>query len=139
MITETEVRLLIMDRIADMAAAHTDYPLVVEQPGFTTVDQVLQTNPYVMYFLDFMGADQAEIGENPLVKCVGQLQLQAVYKEGTGEMAGAALRDFMRPYFSRINLGQVHFHVAEPYKGALIKGWEHLPLLLNFWYHSPNQ
>lgn len=134
--TETQARLLIMNRIADMAAAHSAYALVVEPDNFKVIDETLQTLPFVRCFLDFMGADQADIGTNPLAKFVGQLQLHAVFKEGTGMMEGTALREFMRPYFSLVDLGEIHFHVAEPYKGACIKGWEHLPLLLNFWYFS---
>lgn len=139
MITETQARLLIMDQIGTMAEAHTSYPLKIEQPGYDTLDETLQINPYVKYFLDFMGTDQADLGENPLGKHVGQLQLHAVFKEGKGMMAGAALRTFMRPYFSLVNLGGVHFHMAEPHKGACIKGWEHLPLLVDFWYFSAEQ
>lgn len=139
MITETQARLLIMDQIAFMAEAHTGYPLVVEQPGFALVDETLQLTPYVKYFLDFMGTDQADMGENPLGKHVGQLQLHAVFKEGTGMMEGTALRTFMRPFFSLVNLGGVHFHMAEPHRGACIKGWEHLPLLVDFWFHSAEQ
>lgn len=137
--TETEARLLIMSRIADMAEAHAPFALAVEQPGHQTIDETLQVQPFVRYFLDFMGADQAELGGNPLVKYVGQLQLHAVYKENTGEMEGAALRTFMRPFFSAVNLGGIQFHVAEPHRGAVIKNWQHLPLLLNFYFFSPNQ
>ena len=134
--SEVLARQGIMTAMAAAVTAHTSYPLVVEADNRKLVDQVAQSDPYIQISIAFMSAEQSDMADHPIVRQMGQIILAVAVKEGTGTAAGAALRDFIRPYFSMKNLGIVRTHAAEIYSSKTHMGWEYTPLLINFWYHD---
>lgn len=135
---ETLARAAIMTVIGQVVTDWTAYTLVVEPENRRVVDQATQVNPYLMVWIDFLSAQQADMADNPLVRYTGQIVIHVVAKCDSGTKPAAALRDFIRPYLSMQNLGTLHLDVAEIYRAKEIKGWEHFPLLVNFWYHETN-
>lgn len=135
---ETLARAAIMTVIQQAVDDWDDFPLLVETENRRIIDQATQVNPYLRVWIDFLGAQQAELGLNPLVRQTGQIMVQVVVKCDSGTRLPATLRDFLRPYLSLKNLGGLQTSVAEIYKSKEIKGWEHYPLLINFWYHEAN-
>jgi len=121
--------------IAQIKADFTAYPLKVEIDNRNTVDQAAQTDPYLKVEIDYLpGGSQLDIGEQVLVRQVGQVCLYAIVKEDAGTAAAARLLDFVVPYFDRKVLGIVHLHPAQAIRGRAIKGWWYAPALLEFWY-----
>ncbi len=133
---ETAARLAVMTVIEQIVTDWTDYTLVVEPENHDVVNQATQVNPYLKVWIDFLGADQLDLGPTPREMQSGQVMLHVVAKCGTGTKSAAALRDFIRPYLSLKNLSGLQCHAAELYKPKEIKGWEHFPILVNFYYHS---
>lgn len=134
--SETSARLAIMDVVAQIVEAHTAYVLNVETDNRRPIDLALQQNPYLKVMIDFMGADQANLGANPITRHTGQIVIHVVTKVGSGTMQAAALRDLICPYFNLKNLGAVHCYAAERIRSARVGEWEHWPILINFWQHE---
>lgn len=132
--TLTEANAAIMTVVAQLVQDHTAYPLVVETDNRDVVDLALQGQPYLQVTIDFMGADQLDLGEKPRVKQHGQLLLCAVAKGGTGKAETLALLDFVMPYFDMANLGGVEFHAMEAAGAKEMKGLWRAATLGNFYF-----
>lgn len=135
MTTQTQASIDITAVIKQIIAAHTSYPLVVEQENKTTVDQDKQTKPYLKAEIHFMAADQIELGaQNQLVQQWGQIWLSAVCKPGAGTADVKALLDFVTPYFDCKKVGIVQCLAVTATLGKKADGLWHQPAIVNFWY-----
>ncbi len=134
MTTETAAVAEITTRLATAKAAWSAYTLIIETDNNKLVDQTTQVNPYLKASVLLYSADQMDMADNPFVKQRGQILLMVVAKENTGMAPTRALRDFLTPYFDLENLGTVQCQAAERHLGRTINGWEHTPLVINFWY-----
>lgn len=136
MTTQTQVATDITAVIKQIIAAHTDYPLVVEQENKITVDQEKQVNPYLKVEIRFMSSDQIELAaQNPLIEQWGQVWLTAVCKPGTGTAGVKALIDFVTPYFDCKRVGAVQCKAVTTANGKDVKGLYCMPAIVTFWYH----
>lgn len=131
----TQARQDIKAAFAQMRDDWAAYPLVIETDNRTTIDQATQTKPYLKVIVEFMGGGQADMADRPRVRQDGQIEVHIVDKCGNGTAEIDALADFILPYLDMKNLGIVHTHAVERYKGKDVKGWWHEPLLINFWFH----
>lgn len=132
--TETQVRTAIQTVLAEIQTDWTAYDLAIDTENRGVVDQT-SPNPYLCVEIDFMGGEQADMADRPLVKEVGQIVIEVVTKGGSGTVAGAALRDFITPYFDMKTFGELRTHACEKYRGRPKDGLYRLPLLINFWLH----
>ena len=134
MTTEAAAVAEITTRLATAQAAWSTYTLLVESENNSLVNQVTQVNPYLKLSVLMYSAEQMDMADNPFVKQRGQIVLMVVAKENSGMAPTRALRDFLTPYFDLENLGTVQCQAAERHLGRLVNGWEHTPLVINFWY-----
>lgn len=132
---QTDARTEIQTVLAAIQAAWTTYTLIIELDNRDQVDQSTQTNPYLQASISMLSAEQADMGDRPLVEQRGQIVLSVVAKEGTGMAPSTALLDFITPYFDLKAFGLVKCHAVQAYKSKSFKGWEYSPLLINFYFH----
>jgi hypothetical protein len=133
--SEVTARQNIMTVIQQIVTDWTAYTLAVDSENRDLIDQATQVNPYLEIEIDFLGATQADLGDRPFVRQVGQVVIDVVAKAGSGTAAASALRDFILPRFDLKVLGIVHCHEAELHRSKTIKDWDHFPILVNFWYY----
>lgn len=134
--TLTEVRQAVMTVIGQIVADHRDYPLKVETTNRDPIDQATQMDPYLQVTVAPMGGEAAELGRNPMVKQSGQILLAAVVKDGAGEADALALIDFVLPYFSTKDFGNLHCEAGHAVGGRLIKGLWYQPAIVPFYHFS---
>lgn len=136
MTTQTQASIDITAVIKQIIAAHTAYPLAVEQQNMGTVDQATQVDPYLKVEIRFLGADQIELGEkNQLVQQWGQVWLTAICKPGAGTAQVKALLDFVTPYFDCKRVGVVQCRAVTAADGKEVKGLWREPAIVNFYYY----
>lgn len=133
---QEQARVAIMTVLEKIQADFTEYPLHVEIDNVCSVDDPLQANPYLKVEIDFLpGGGQIELGQNPLVKQVGQLLLAAVVKEGTGSARARQLLTFVTPYFDMVNLSGLETHATQVHRSMTKDGKAYFPALADFWYY----
>lgn len=129
-----QARTDIATAVAAAVAAWVAYPLVVEMDNRSAVNYDTQQKPFLQVDSYYLGGDQLDLGDSPLVKQYGQIMLSVVSKEGTGIAESAALADFLVPYFELKNFVVVRTHAAEPQKSRILRGWHYQPVLIPFWF-----
>lgn len=126
----------------DIAAAlqlaideHSAYPLEVDMPNFSTISDAMQKDPYLKVEIKFMGAEQKDLGDHPIVEQWGQIWITAVEKCGDGSLRAEALLDFITPYFELRRLGIVQCRSVSAVSPKDINGLWNVPAIVNFHYH----
>lgn len=121
--------------IKQIVAAHTAYPLNVEQKNRSTIDQATQVKPYLKVEVKLLASDQIDLADKPWIQQWGQIWLSAVCKCGEGTVEAEALLDFVTPYFELNNVGIIRCQSVTAVTGKEIKGLWHEPAIVNFYYH----
>lgn len=130
-----QARVDIVTVVMAAQAAWTAYPLTVEYGNREVVDQNLQTKPYLKVKILPLSASQLDMADKPHVKQLGQIQLIAVAKEGSGESEANQLLDFLTPYFDMKAFSLVNCYAVEAQTPRTISGWEYCPAIVNYWYN----
>lgn len=129
-----QARLDIATAVAAAAAAWVTYPLVVEMDNRSAVNYDTQQKPFLQVDTYYLGGDQLDLADSPMVKQYGQILLSVASKEGTGVSDSAALVDFLIPYFELKNFAVVRTNAAEPQRARTLRGWYYQPVLIPFWF-----
>lgn len=124
--------LTVLERIR---AEFPDYALQVQSYNNEGIDQATQVDPYLEVEIDFLpGGGQLSLGQDPVVKQLGQIALYAVVKKGAGESHARRLLDFASPYFDMQVLGGVNTHATQAYRAKERDGLVYFPMLVDFYY-----
>jgi hypothetical protein len=134
--SETAARVALQEVLAQIQEDHVAYPLAIELDNRFTINQETQDKPYLKVMLDFLRADQADMADKPRTRHLGQIVLSIATKHGSGCLEASALRDFVMPYFNLKQLGPMQCQAAERHRSVPLAGWEHFPVLINFWQHE---
>ena len=134
--SQVQVATDITAALQQVIAAHTEYPLVIEQQNKTVVDQATQDDPYLRIEIRHLAADQMDLSPRPRVEKWGQIHLIAVCKPGAGTARVKALLDFATPYFELKRVGIVQCQAVHGTTGKLINGLWCEPAIVNFYYHE---
>jgi hypothetical protein len=118
-----------------MTDEHEDYPLEVEMANFSSVDKTQQEKPYLKVEVNFMQAEQANLGVNPLVKQWGQIWVTAIERSGRGWLESSVLLEFVRPYLELRKLGIITCLSVQSLKPREVNEEWHCPIIVNFYYH----
>lgn len=111
----------------------TDYTLKVEYDNAEVV-QATDANPYLKVDIVYLGGDQLDLGEAPLVQDAGFIVLAACIKVGAGTAKAVKLLDHVRGYLElKDNLGAVRTHAAKLQKAYERNGMYYIPMLVGFW------
>lgn len=129
-----QARLDIATAVAAAAAAWVTYPLVVEMDNRSAVNYDTQQKPFLQVDTYYLGGDQLDLADSPMVKQYGQILLSVASKEGTGVSDSAALVDFLIPYLELKNFAVVRTNAAEPQRARTLRGWYYQPVLIPFWF-----
>lgn len=129
-----QARLDIATAVAAAAAAWVTYPLVVEMDNRSAVNYDTQQKPFLQVDTYYLGGDQLDLADSPMVKQYGQILLSVASKEGTGVSDSAALVDFLIPYLELKNFVAVRTNAAEPQRARTLRGWYYQPVLIPFWF-----
>lgn len=133
--SQTLATQAIMAAIQLAVDEHEAYPLEVDGTNFCTVDKNLQADPYLKVEINFLQAEQMDLGTNPFVKQWGQIEVIAKDKEGNGWPGATALLDHVRPYLELRKLGIVTCLSAGALKARKVDGEWCVPMIVNFYYH----
>lgn len=120
---------------AVMVQAQADWtgaPFDMEYENRTQINPDSQTRPFVLFDLYYLGGEQKDLSDQPLVGTNGQLYLSIAVKPGDGTAYAEALRDFLSPRFELKLWPSGHTGAAEPLKDKPLNGWVYYPLLFNF-------
>lgn len=134
---QSQARQAIMAVVDQIVADHLAYPLVVETTNRAIVDMSKQTNPFLQVSIQHLDAEQAELGQNPIIKNICQISLAAVVKDGAGVADAEDLLDFVLPYFSTQALGVLQLQAAARVRGRPHLGLWYQPAIVPFYYFSP--
>lgn len=114
----------------------TDTKLVVEYDNGLTVDHAVQAKPYLQVNIQFMDGYQADLGDSPTHRVLGQLVLIAWVKAGTGSKTAYGLVEHFYKGMQHRQIGSVRLKVGIPTKQAKLDDWIGFPVLLPFWSDS---
>jgi hypothetical protein len=131
----SDTRTAVAAVLAQIQDDFSDYRLLIETDNRTLVNQKTQTVPYLRVEIETLSGGQESLGKNPLVEQRGQILLYACAREGSGPTLADELRDFVIPYFDRKVLGFVQCYAAVATRPRIIKGWEHYPVVVTYYYH----
>ena len=126
-----QARLDIATAVAAAAAAWVTYLLVDNR---SAVNYDTQQKPFLQVDTYYLGGDQLDLADSPMVKQYGQILLSVASKEGTGVSDSAALVDFLIPYLELKNFAVVRTNAAEPQRARTLRGWYYQPVLIPFWF-----
>lgn len=114
------------------------YPLVIEYDNRILVDTQKQTDPYLQVEIVYLGAEQADLSENPIHRLTGMIILTAKVKEGGGTAELNKLMEAFYPALQRKNFGDVRTFMSDivTAKAQTKDGWVGLPVTIPFLIHK---
>lgn len=133
--SQTQAMRDIMTTLQRAVDEHTAYPLLVDAPGLEQVDPVTQTDPYLKVKVNFLAAEQVELGA-PTVRMWGQIWLETVVKAGTSWDPAVTLNDYLFRYFNCQRIGILNCLAVGAMPMKTKDGQDHWPLIVNFYYHK---
>lgn len=109
-------------------------PLVIEYDNRIVVDTQTQTLPFLVVNVVYFDGFQADLGDHPIQRIMGQIHIIAAVKEGSGSAKALALLDYFIPAIQRKSFGSVRTYMSKvaPMKPYL--GWCYYPALIPFWF-----
>lgn len=117
--------------------AWTAYTLNVELPGQSYVELSEQTDPYLMFDIEWRRGAELDLGDAPLIEDSGQIVLAAGVKEGRGDQLLTPLLEHFRPYLQRRDLSAgVRTRIGQLYPTVTAKGFVYRPMIIDFWVVS---
>ena len=114
------------------------YPLVVEYDNVAVVDTKTQFDPFITVEIKYLSAEQADLGNNPLRRQWGQINLAAVVPEGSGTAKANQLLDWFIPRLGLRAFGSVRTHVVTDAPAKMHLGWVYYFVAVPFWADYPN-
>lgn len=135
-VTQVQARQAIMRKFTELRASYGSQ-VEVEADGAKAIDLSKQSEPYMTISVVYMDGEQIGMARRPKHRAMGQIVLEAVYKEGTGvQKAEGLLEHFYRGMHMTDSMFPVRTHAAK-FKSLPVKqGWGVRAALIFFWYDT---
>lgn len=131
------IRLALTERVEDLKATFTAYPLLVEYANGQVVNTATQVNPYLKVKIVYQGGDQINLALDPDHRAIGTIQVEAMVKAGTGTaQANRLLEHFYPSLHMSDSMGPLRTRAARFASREARDGWAGEAALIPFWADS---
>lgn len=130
-------RVAFTQKIEQLKATFTDYPLTVEYGNGDAVNVALQTRPYLKASIRYQDGKQIDLAERPGHRLIGTIVLEARVKAGAGTKQA---NDLLWHFYPALHMSEAMYPLrtlAARLTPAPVKdGWTAESALIPFWIDS---
>jgi len=119
---------------AVLDASLSTLPVFYENTRSVPVDSV--GDAVLAVRVDFQGARQASIENDPVTRYTGELCLLHMQREGTGTKAMLARAEILNSELRHLSLGALQLAVPYPGRNESHDGWFSQEWCVPFWFHQ---